>query len=141
MSDYRISVEEEPSVGAQIILYAILFSILLPIGVCVLIIWGSIKLYQYWRGKRELNNEESPYNFHYNVEKLYHLKKIKAKGLLTEIEYEKKRRQFVRGLRIYKNEISILSEQLDDLQALYRDKLITTEEFDKRRAKIAKRMR
>ncbi len=140
MADYRISVEEEPSIGFKIVLYAVLFSILLPIGACMVIIWICIKLYQYWRGKRDQNNEESPYNFHYNVEKLYHLQNIKQKGLLSEKEYEKKRKKFVRGLRIYKTEISILSQQLDDLTALLADGLITDDEFEKRRKKVAKRM-
>ena len=140
MADYRISVEEEPSFGFQIVLYAVLFAIALPIGVFVLIVYLGIKLYKYWRGERDKNNEESPYNFHYNVEKLYDLKAIKDKGLLSDKEYEKKRKQFVSGLRIYKNEISVLSVQLDDLTGLHRDNLITAEEFEKRRKKIAKRM-
>lgn len=95
MATYRIEEEEEPSLGFQIILYAIMFTILIPIGVIYLIVKLIIWLVKRHKQKKmeeevarvELANSRQAVHSE-TVNRMLDLKRLHDNGLLTKEEYQ-----------------------------------------------------
>lgn len=140
--DFKVRIEEDNdfTVFLEILTYIAAFVFLLPLAV----VWLIYKLIK-WIIDKNAGKASPAYNTPVGFDNAYSdllsLTRLKEDGLIDDVEYDKKRCRLVKQLVCHKASMSVVQSQMYKIQDLYRREILTSEEFEKKRAKLVKNMR
>lgn len=133
MSTYRVSVDEDNGSGLEIIIYIALFTILLPIGVVYLL----YKLIKWIYAKRQENKYSHSEDFERAIQDLTSLYDSYREGLINNSEYEDKKPQIVKRIKVNKCSNERIRKRLISLKDLHEKKILLDSEYETIRKDLA----
>ena len=137
MTRYKVSVDEDDSSGVEIIIYILLFSILLPIGLIYLLYIFIKWIYE----KKQENDYKHFEDFEKAVQDLVTLDCSYKDGLINITEYTEKKPIIIKRIRVNNCSNEKTRERLVTLKKLKDKNILSNEDYERIRVELARRLK
>lgn len=137
MGTYKVHVEEDDSSGIEIIVYLVLFTLLLPIGI-IYLLYKLIKWIYETKKDYDYNHSE---DFEQAVQDLFLLDSSYKDGLINKAEYSEKKPRIISRIRVNNCSNEKTRERMILLKELSDKNILSDSEYEKIRVELANRLR